>query len=596
MSENKTVVIDLEETEKATIGELSRIERAEARGVLSVNNVSDRSRIWNVRVLLEEGTSGTSFSEDSLSVGEIDAGAKWETDYTIDIKKPILTLTERFDTCGTVPTDDPHWAYVYGKENPVKITIKVKNETDGQIDNIVLNKTIPSELTMVNVESTSSGITEFDEGTRTIIWKDFVIYPREESTLIISATGNVEDTDKKSAGEIVVTYRGEDQQRSRLTPDMTALTEFLTGIETAETEPNQWECILECSNESDLMVRLDKAEVYLTPEDGGEKQKMIDDAPKLEMFPNQEWNSKFEIGSKSPPKCNQEVVYTPMRVIASRVLGTIEKTPQTVPIARIDYAKEFDPPEVSSFDKTPVEVTIDIKNVGSARLNSFIIEDSLPDDVMPPKPEHVTVWVRGKEYSGDLEVSIDPDDQNPEVPHKITFTILNLKDSVGEVEPGDSVRINYAIMAWRNRPEKDYAAPIHCQANTYPEGLPAEVASADDGHKIGILYKKRSISTKKGINKGSDPGQFIVVLVIENKGEVTVENVKVTDWIPAGFNYISTDPEDESPTERPVDDGTNLVWDWSRMNPGDKKRISVTVQAGEDAGEYERREPQVTSE
>jgi len=596
LNEHKTVVIDLEETEEATIGELSSLERAKARGVLSVNNVSDRSRIWNVRVLLEEGTSGTSFSEDSLSVGEIDAGAKWETDYTIDIKKPILTLTERFDTCGTVPTDDPHWAYVYGKENPVKITIKVKNETDGQIDNIVLNKTIPSELTMVNVESTSSGITEFDEGTRTIIWKDFVVYPREESTLIISATGNVEDTDKKSAGEIVVTYRGEDQQRSSISPDMTALTEFLTGIETAETEPNQWECILECSNESDLMVRLDKAEVYLTPEDGGAKQKMIDDAPRLEMFPNQEWSSKFEVGSKSPPKCNQEVVYTPMRVIASRVLGTIEKTPQTIPIARIDYTKEFDPPEVSSFDKTPVEVTIDIKNVGSARLNSFIVEDSLPDDVMPPKPEHVTVWVRGREYSGELEVSVDPDDQNPEVPHKITFTILNLKDSVGEVEPGDSVKINYAIMAWRNRPEKEYPAPIHCQANTYPEGLPAEVASADDGHKIGILYKKRSISTKKGINKGSDPGQFIVVLVIENKGEVTVENVKVTDWIPAGFDYISADPEEESPTERPVDDGTNLVWSWSRMNPGDKKKISVTVQAGEDAGEYERREPQVTSE
>jgi hypothetical protein len=596
LNEHKTVVIDLEETEEATIGELSRLERARARGVLSVNNVSDRSRIWNVRVLLEEGTSGTSFSEDSLSAGEIDASAKWETDYTIDIKKPILTLTERFDTCGTVPTDDPHWAYVYGKENPVKITIKVKNETDGQIDNIVLNKIIPSELTMVNVESTSSGITEFDEGTRTIIWKDFVVYPREESTLIISATGNVEDTDKKSAGEIVVTYRGEGQQRSSLKPDMTALTEFLTGIETAETEPNQWECILECSNESDLMVRLDKAEVYLTPEDGGAKQKMIDDAPRLEMFPNQEWNSKFEIGSKSPPKCNQEVVYTPMRVIASRVLGTIEKTPQTIPIARIDYTKEFDPPEVSSFDKTPVEITIDIKNVGSASLNSFIVEDSLPDDVMPPKPEHVTVWVRGREYSGDLEVSVDPDDQNPEVPHKITFTIPNLKDSVGEVEPGDSVKINYAIMAWRNRPEKEYLAPIHCHANTYPEGFPAEVASADDGHKIGILYKKRSISTKKGISKGSDPGQFIVVLVIENKGEVTVENVKLTDWIPAGFNYTSADPEEESPTERPVDDGTNLVWVWSRMNPGDKRKISVTVQAGEDAGEYERREPQVTSE
>ncbi|MHA2041376.1 MAG: hypothetical protein ACW975_05880 [Candidatus Thorarchaeota archaeon] len=164
MSEEGTVVIDLEETEKTAVGELSGLERAEARGVLSVNNVSDRSRIWNVRVLLEETAGGTSFSEESISAGEIDAGAKWETDYKIDIKKPILTLTERFDTCGTVQTDEPHWAYVYGKENPVKITIKVKNETDGQLDNIVLNKTMlnlraPGKQSLMKGQGPSSGKT-----------------------------------------------------------------------------------------------------------------------------------------------------------------------------------------------------------------------------------------------------------------------------------------------------------------------------------------------------------------------------------------------------------------------------------------------------
>jgi hypothetical protein len=164
LSEEGTVVIDLEETEKTAVGELSGLERAEARGVLSVNNVSDRSRIWNVRVLLEETAGGTSFSEESISAGEIDAGAKWETDYKIDIKKPILTLTERFDTCGTVQTDEPHWAYVYGKENPVKITIKVKNETDGQLDNIVLNKTMlnlraPGKQSLMKGQGPSSGKT-----------------------------------------------------------------------------------------------------------------------------------------------------------------------------------------------------------------------------------------------------------------------------------------------------------------------------------------------------------------------------------------------------------------------------------------------------
>ena len=66
----------------------------------------------------------------------------------------------------------------------------------------------------------------------------------------------------------------------------------------------------------------------------------------------------------------------------------------------------------------------------------------------------------------------------------------------------------------------------------------------------------------------------------------------MTDWIPSGFEYVSTDPEDDEPTTTTVADGTTMVWNWTRMNPGDQKKMRVTVR-GE--GEYERREPEVTS-
>ncbi|TFG95308.1 hypothetical protein E4H12_13515, partial [Candidatus Thorarchaeota archaeon] len=141
-----------------------------------------------------------------------------------------MTLSEVYDTCGNVDTDEPHWAYVANKDNPVKITITIKNETDGEIDRIILNKTIPSELSNIRVISSKSGTAEYDEGTKQIVWKDFVIYPQEETNLVIGATGQVHDTKPKSAGEIVLTYKGENQQRSVLDPDLTALTEFMMGI------------------------------------------------------------------------------------------------------------------------------------------------------------------------------------------------------------------------------------------------------------------------------------------------------------------------------------------------------------------------------
>ncbi len=593
MSEHKSVIVDLEETEKTNINEFGEQASAAATGVVSVNNVSERCRIWNVRVLVPDGREGTNIEEESLAAGEVDAGGKWEMGYSIEIDAPIVTFTEVYDTNGDMETEEAHWAYIMNKDNPVKITLTIKNETGGQLDNIILNKTIPPELTNIVIESAMSGSAEFDEGTRQVVWKDLVIYPNEDSVLVINANGRVDNTEVKEAGEIVITYRGENQQRSVLKPDMSALTEYLTGIETAETEPNEWECILECSNESDIMVRLDKAEVYLIPEDGGEKEKKIEESPRFEMIPGQEWSAKFEVSSKSPPKCTQEVTYTPMNTVTRRVLGTIEKVTQPIPVAHIEYTKEFDPPEVNSFDKTPVEVNIELKNAGTAKFNDIKIVDNLPDDVMPPKTEHISALIRGEEFTGDFEVVIDPDDQNPEVPHTITFHLKNLKDSVGALEPGDSVKINYAIMAWRNRPEKEYPAPIICTANTYPAGIPSVAESPEDGHKLGVIYKKRAISTKKAINKGSEAGEYIVVLVVSNNGEVTTENIQVTDWIPAGFEYVSTDPDDEVPEIVAVDDGgSHMVWTWQRMNPGDKKKIRVTVQ-GE--GEYERREPEVTS-
>jgi hypothetical protein len=592
MSEKRKVVIDLEESEKVQLDGFSELNSVDASGVLSVNNVSERSRIWNVKVLLGSTRSKTDIDEDTVSAGEIDVGGKWETNYGIKVEEPILTFKEVFDTCGTVETDQPHWAYVSDKENPVKITLTVTNETDDELDSIILNKTIPPELTGIEIVSVKSGTAEYDEGTKQVVWKDFVIYPHESSQLVISATGVVEDTKPKKSGDVVITYRGEGQQRSVLEPDLNALTEFLTGIETAETEPNQWQCTLECTNESDLVVRLDKVEVFLTPEGGGAKEKMIDEAPDVELAPDQEWTKSFEVQSKSTPKCTQDLVYTPVRTVKKRVLGTVEKAAQEIPVYSIDYSKTFDPPSVSSFDKTPVEVVVEVTNNGSAKLNEITIEDQLPDDVMPPTSEHVTVWIRGEEYSGPYEFVIDPEDQDPEKPHKITFRVENLKDSGGELEPGESIKVNYAVMAWRSRPEKEYPSPVVCTANTDPAGIPVVMQSPEDGHKIGVIYKKRAISTKKAINKGAGAGEYIVVLAVANNGEVTAENIQVTDWIPMGFEYVSTDPEDEAPEIVSAGNGTNMVWNWTRMNPGDKKKIRVTVK-GE--GEYERREPEVSS-
>ena len=142
MSENtkKNVIIDLEESEKIQLDGVSKLEKIDVSGKLSVINVSERNRIWNVKVHLGDTRDSTDITDESLSGGEIDVSGTWESGYSVETKAPIVTLTEVFDTCGDVETEEPHWAYVSSKDNPVKITITIKNESDGEIDSIIIQE------------------------------------------------------------------------------------------------------------------------------------------------------------------------------------------------------------------------------------------------------------------------------------------------------------------------------------------------------------------------------------------------------------------------------------------------------------------------
>ncbi|TFG95309.1 hypothetical protein E4H12_13520 [Candidatus Thorarchaeota archaeon] len=76
MSENtkKNVTIDLEESEKTKLDGASKLESIKVAGKLSVINVSERARIWNVKVHLGDTRDSTDIADESLSGGEIDVG------------------------------------------------------------------------------------------------------------------------------------------------------------------------------------------------------------------------------------------------------------------------------------------------------------------------------------------------------------------------------------------------------------------------------------------------------------------------------------------------------------------------------------------
>jgi len=581
--------VDVTENVNCVLTEKHEVKSLTVNGVLSVNNKSSKNRIWNAELRLG-GIETTSLKENVVQVGEVLAGSSWTMEYDVPVEETVLKLREIVDTC--YENDQVNWALIYQRPMPVSCTITVSNPTDAYIDSIKVRKVIPKGFGDPEIEPPNTGTAEFEPESREVVWKNFELSPGSDATLVIKFNITADSIEPIGAGKVIAEYHIKDRTRSLLNPDIFAISDSRFAIEPAESisEPSTWECTIEFMNTSEFLQRLLKVDIYQIK--GEMKDHLLSLEPNKDVPPRQSWEYKFTLKSPTMPVFETSIDYKVVKEVTRHVYTTITKEDTMLPVERILVEKTFTPAQVDAYDKTPMTVTVLVSNIGSATLDQVTIYDTIPEDFRPPSHERVKVYVNERELGQGVEIITNPNDDNPAVRHGFTVFVKNMKSLVGGVNPGQTVKCVYPIMAWEPKPEKNYATPLRATGNTAPPGPEVEYLELETNPpKIGIKYTRRAVRIyKEAVSPGAKAGQHVVPLVIVNTGEVNIANVTVKDFVPPGFSLVEWKPEELQPKVTETMDGLVLTWNFMRIEPGQEISLSYTI---EGEGKYIRKEPQL---
>ncbi|MFX1295130.1 MAG: hypothetical protein ACFFD2_09805 [Promethearchaeota archaeon] len=594
MADNgKNIIIDFTEREESIYKPPGELAKLTVTGEVSIINTSETHRLWNIGLNLKSLEMIDSELTPEMKVGELNAQSKWFKSYEVKNEeiqtKTSLKITEIIDTYYEKGTEI-NQALVKDHQMPISFTISLENTIESTISNIKLLKNIPEEFGTPIIDSPPQGEARFDESSRNIVWDGFNLISGGVQSLIIRIGLKPEQTEPYNTGNIEVDYLVPNLIRSKLSGITTALSDSMFSIDQGESldEPGEWECTAEFENISDFVVELKKVQVSQVTE--GLKELVVEETPNAQLFPESSWKKDFKVKSGVVPKFSSFHDYLVIPKVTNKIIGHILYEAGVLPVASIAIEKILDPPAVSAYTKTPIKVSLLVTNTGSAVLNEFIFRDIIPRDNIPPELNDILVYLNKAELRSGVEREINPNDINPESMHTLIVKLIGLSTESGirGLQPEEEIMVTYPLKSYDPKPKIQYPCPLEVIANVYPPGPPIKPPIFET--EINIKYVRRRISAKKGQTPGSEPGEYIIPIIFENKGEVLIENITLKDIVPLNFSLLDWNPKDMVPERQETERGTILIWKIDSAEPGKLIKFSYTIKG---TGEYVREELEV---
>jgi len=593
MSEEKKekIIVDIEEHESTKIDGKNNIVEISGKGTLSVKNPSQESRLWNLDLKIDDLDFTNLPAEESNEA--LEPGSSWDFDYEVEnLKEPILQLKEVFDTSKDEEGVNQNFVKLIGKD-PASINITLTNVSEKSIQDIELKKVVPAYLTNVKILKTAPGEANFDMDSKNLIWNIKKLGAEKTAELLVEGIPEIKDSSIKSGNEVDVTYTSDMNQRSKIQPSIEALTDTMTGIDKEEddSKPGWWNCEIEFENESDFEVTV-KSLIVTKPDSlGGDD--IVNISPADVVPPHEFWTHDFSVESPSVPTINTKLDFTANFEVPTRIIGQIKKEASTFEVLETSVKKVIDPPKVKANANTNMQITDTITNEGTAPIDKLSFQDKIPKDFEAPGYEQIKshienaqggeVAVLGKQYA---TLALNPEDKEVGTPHEINIAFKNMEEVF---KPGHKLVVSYPIIARNPQPNTRYETPVHTKSYTKVKG-PAYEDTTPEMPVIGIKYVKRKVKTAKSISPAGKEGAFRVAVRIDNKGGVELENIKMVETLPPGFNASNFKPKDMEPEFKKEDEGAKLIWRINRLDAG--KRIKFKYIA-EGSGEFPRTEPRV---
>ncbi len=588
-------LILFEEEERTILEDDSSLRSYTGTGKITIKNPATEEGMWSIRLKLANFVN-TNLQEESYTADDLGPGSEWNMNYQLTTMGPAVELVEKIDTDFDLEKD-PNFDrddLVYGAETSILFQLSVTNHLEEPMSEIVVRKKVPLAKDKMHSLLTEGpefldpypGEVHYDKENREVVWTLTDVEPKKTQTLRIVGKIAADRSEPIEAGEVTVTYQQVDRRIvSDLKPELFALTTVMPLVEAVEGDTaNTWDCKATFEGNPEFQVMLERFTV-IHKETGS----VLYDSGEMKhvLSKDESWASTFVAQDEKMPKLKHKVVYRVPWDVTRGLKGTITKISQKLPVVKVSVVKEFDPPSVPTYARTPVNVAITVTNEGSAPVHHLRFNDHLPAYALLEE-NSFTFSTESESITHQLE-----EDASTEQRRSLLVEVDSSRLSAPLIQPGSSATLSYKIVAEKPVPGGDYLTPLLVEAFALPAARSPNTAQAlVEGRKdpeLKIAYTKRAIRTGKAIIPRG-PGKFRVRIRVQNLGGVPLERVEVRHVVPSNYKFEENLSKAYNYEEEASDDGVLFKWTIPSIQPSDSITIEYEV-TGE--GEFDPDEPEI---
>ncbi len=526
---DQDLTVKIEEEEHALLTHEGVIEEYKANGTLHIQNDSSRDRVWDVDLLLQ-AIEQTTLDQAKFHVTEIEAQSEKKQRYGVATNRPVLDIQEQVTSFGKIGKNQ---TLIMKTPTEVTFHITVRNASPETLDTVTVNKIVPEAFQDVFAIKASEGETEYTG--EQLVWTIDALEGDQTASLIFKTTIDAQSPEPIRSGTITADYEMRAPISALKIARFGAFARNLYYIEVDESDqPGLWVCRLIFNNRSDFPVDLLVVEVS----DPDTNEKFLDIKNEKDyIVPGGAWVSKeWKIKKSQRPAFIQRCDFTVIPGLEFITRGHLSMGDTEMPVAALEAEQSLDAPSVPSYVRTPEELTIKVTNIGSAPLNAVDLRTTLPATIIPPDRSSITASVMGKRMSREsLEIGLDPDEREIPQPHELRLKVRNLKDTLGLLERGESIKFNYPVIVDNPAPKQIFEFPTTISGQSYPPGPYIKALSTGEMLKITVAHTPRRFTIGKAVEPFGAAGHYAITITFKNRGDAVLKEVLLQDQVPENF-------------------------------------------------------------
>jgi len=573
----------LEESEEVTLTADGEMVKQSVKGVLTLKNPSDKDRLWDIDVALND-TDFADISSD-LPFSELEAGADQAVDYSVEGPR-MLCVRERIDTNPSRNQERSLSVERSADAQDIELELEVENMSPVQLNDIIVTRTFPIEIQV----SEGDG---YEKQGDTVTWNVGRLSSGESRKLSIPTAVTAEAVGAIDAGHATATYAAEATLSGMNFNEVDAHCRGFSYMVVDEDErPDNYRCQAVFENRSSFTVDLTKLTVSQT---GADEHLFEVEDVEDDVLPDGRWESGVKIvHSTEKPTFSQELLYTVLPRVSQGTEGTVKLQPLTIEVLEAEVEKSYSIDVLRHYRQTELMATMDIENTGSATINLLRITDDIPGIFDAPDVDSVKASIDGNELIRDqfrIElkegISLEENRTSPDGPGHTMLVTIGTKGPIG-LAPGHKMCITYPLVAPDPSPANDVvAAPARIDFSSERFG-PVATRGLNVVPAVRVTHRKVNYDSGKEVFPAGGAGRYEAMIMFNNRADSALKDVVIHDVIPGAFELLewkvtSSDGSDVKcdMTEEATTDGKKMSWNIGTVSRG--QRIEVTYEFKGDA-------------